>query len=259
MMKQKVALITGGANGIGLGIAKQLASEGYAIALTGRSTEEQVKDKIEQVKSFNMPVIYICGNVASSEARKAVMQKIDSEFGRLDVLVNNAGVAPKVRMDILKTTEESFDFVLDINLKGTFFLSQLAANYMVEGIKKIEGMAPMIINISSISAYTSSTARGEYCISKAGIGMVTALFADRLAEYGINVYEIRPGIIVTDMTAVVKEKYDRLILEEGMLPIKRWGLPEDVANAVSVLCSGKLAYSTGEVLNVDGGFHIRRL
>ena len=259
MITQKVALITGGANGIGLGIAKQLASEGYALALTGRSAEEQVKTKIDQVKSFGTPVLYISGDVASSEHRNAVMQKINSEFGRLDVLVNNAGVAPKVRMDILQTTEESFDFVLDINLKGTFFLSQLAANYMVEEVKKNGTITPMIINISSISAYASSTARGEYCISKAGIGMITALFANRLAEYGINVYEIRPGIIATDMTAVVKEKYDRLILEEGLLPFKRWGLPEDVANAVSVLCSGKLAYSTGEVLNVDGGFHLRRL
>jgi len=259
MMTQKVALITGGANGIGLGIAKQLASEGYAIALMGRSPEEHVKEKIAQVKSFDTTVVYVSGNVASDEDRKAVMQKIDSVFGRLDVLVNNAGVAPKVRMDILKTTEESFDYVLDINLKGTFFLSQLAANYMVEKIKQNRAVVPMIINVSSISAYSSSTARGEYCISKAGIGMVTALFADRLAEYGIKVYEIRPGIISTDMTAAVKEKYDRLILEEGILPIKRWGLPEDVANAVSVLCSGKLAYSTGEVLNVDGGFHIRRL
>ena len=259
MDDRKAALITGGANGIGLGIAKQLASDGYAIALMGRSAEEQVRERIDQVKSFGMPVIYISGNVALDESRKAAMQKIDSEFGRLDVLVNNAGVAPKVRMDILQTTEESFDDVLDINLKGTFFLSQLAANYMISEIKENRMIDPKIINISSISAYTASTARGEYCISKAGIGMVTALFADRLAEYGINVYEIRPGIIATDMTKAVKEKYDRLILEEGILPIKRWGLPEDVANAVSVICSGKLAYSTGEVINVDGGFHLRRL
>jgi NAD(P)-dependent dehydrogenase (short-subunit alcohol dehydrogenase family) len=162
-------------------------------------------------------------------------------------------------MDILATTEESFDHVLDINLKGTFFLTQLVANYMIENAKKNAGVAPMIINVSSISAYTSSTARGEYCISKAGIGMVTALFADRLAEFGINVYEIRPGIIATDMTSGVKEKYDNLILEEGIIPIRRWGLPEDIGNAVSVLCSGKLSYSTGEIINVDGGFHIRRL
>jgi NAD(P)-dependent dehydrogenase (short-subunit alcohol dehydrogenase family) len=225
----------------------------------GRSAEDRVKENIDKVKSFGVPVLYISGNVTSDESRREILQKIDSEFGRLDVLVNNAGVAPKVRQDILETTEESFDFVLDINLKGTFFLTQLAANYMVDEVRKNIGIAPKIINISSISAYTASTARGEYCISKAAIGMITALFADRLEEYGINVYEVRPGIIATDMTAGVKEKYDRLILEEGILPIKRWGTPEDVANAVSVLCSGKLAYSTGEVLNVDGGFHVRRL
>jgi len=281
MITNKVALITGGARGIGLGIARQLASEGYAVALTGRTAEEQVKEQIAEVKALGVPVIYIGGDVSTDENRKEVIQRIDSEFGRLDVLVNNAGVAPKIRMDILSTTEESFDFVMDINLKAAFFLTQLAANYMVEQVKRClsppagltaakEGAraagvsppvntAPVIINISSISAYTASTMRGEYCISKAGMGMVTMLFADRLAEYGINVYEIRPGIIATDMTAGVKEKYDRLILEEGLLPIKRWGLPEDIANAVSILCSGKLAYATGEVLNIDGGFHLRRL
>jgi len=258
-MKPKTALITGGTNGIGLGIAIQLASEGYAIAIMGRSPEERVRENIDKIKSFGTPVIYISGNVTSDTSRREILQKVDSQFGRLDILVNNAGVAPKVRMDILETTEESFDFVMDINLKGAFFLTQLAANYMVEEVKKDIGVAPMIINISSISAYTASTMRGEYCISKAGIGMLTALFADRLAEYGINVYEIRPGIIATGMTAGVKEKYDRLILEERLLPIKRWGTPEDVANAVSVLCSGKLSYATGEVLNIDGGFHIRRL
>ena len=258
-MNHKTALITGGANGIGLGIAKQLASEGYAIAMMGRSAEEQVREKIDMVKSFGTPVIYIRGNIASDESRKDALHKTDSEFGKLDVLVNNAGVAPKVRMDILRTTEEIFNEVLDINLKGTFFMSQLAANYMVEKASKNQRITPIIINISSLSAYTSSTTRGEYCISKAGISMITALFADRLAEYGINVYEIRPGIIATDMTAGVKEKYDRLIRDEGLLPFKRWGTPEDVGNAVSVLCSGKLSYSTGEVINVDGGFHIRRL
>ena len=259
MMTNKVALITGGARGIGLGIALQLAGEGYAVALTGRTAEEQVAENLGKVKSFGTPVLYFSGDVTSDESRREILHEIDSRFGRLDVLVNNAGVAPKVRMDILQTTEESFDYVLGINLKGTFFLSQLVANYMVNEVKKNVGVTPIIINISSISAYASSTMRGEYCLSKAGIGMVTALFADRLAEYGINVYEIRPGIIATDMTAAVKEKYDRLILEDGLLPLKRWGFPEDVANAVSVLCSGKLAYSTGEILNIDGGFHLRRL
>jgi NAD(P)-dependent dehydrogenase (short-subunit alcohol dehydrogenase family) len=255
----KVAFITGGASGIGLGVARQLASEGYAIALMGRSVEERVKENVDRVKIFDTPVIYIRGDVASDENRKSALQKIDSQFGRLDVLVNNAGVAPKVRRDILETTEESFDHVLNINLRGTFFLTQQVAQYMIGEVKNNIGIIPTIINVSSISVYASSTTRGEYCISKAGIGMITALFADRLAEYGINVYEIRPGIIATDMTEDVKEKYDRLILEEGILPIKRWGSPEDIGNAVSVLCSGKLAYSTGEVINVDGGFHVRRL
>ena len=259
MIENKVALITGGTNGIGLGIATQLAGEGYAIALMGRSAEDQVKESIGKIKSFGTPVIYVSGNLASDESRHTTLQKIDAGFGRLDVLVNNAGVAPKVRLDILSTTEENFDYVQNINLKGTFFLSQLVANYMVAEVEKNVGIVPKIINISSISAYTSSTTRGEYCISKAGISMMTALFADRLAEFGINVYEIRPGIIATDMTAGVKEKYNRLILEEGILPIKRWGTPEDVANAVAILCSGKLAYSTGEVINIDGGFHVRRL
>jgi len=259
MIKNKVALITGGARGIGLGVALQLAEEGYAVALTGRTAEEQIKENIDKVKSFGAPVVYFSADVTSDASRKMVLREINSQFGRLDVLVNNAGVAPKVRMDILSTTEESFDEVLDINLKGVFFLSQLAANYMIEQVNQNIGITPMMINISSISAFATSTMRGEYCISKAGVGMVTALFAARLAEYGIKVYEIRPGIIATDMTAPVKEKYDRLILEGDMLPIKRWGRPEDVADAVSVLCSGKLAYSTGEVLNVDGGYHLRRL
>ncbi len=161
-------------------------------------------------------------------------------------------------MDILETTEESMDRVLGINLKSTFFLSQAVANIMRREVGEIAGIAPKIVNISSISAYTSSTMRAEYCISKAAISMVTQLFADRLADEGINVYEIRPGIINTDMTSVVKEKYDALIAN-GLTPIKRWGQPVDVANAVSVVCSGMLNFSTGEVINVDGGFHIRRL
>lgn len=167
-------------------------------------------------------------------------------------------MAPKIRTDILEMTEESMDYVLGINLKGTFFLTQLAANIMIKETNEIEGIKPKIINISSVSSYTSSTQRGEYCISKAGASMITTLFADRLAEYGIKTYEIRPGIIYTDMTNKVKEKYTKLI-EEGLTPIKRWGYPEDIANAVSIFCSDKLSFSTGEVINVDGGFHIRRL
>ena len=173
-------------------------------------------------------------------------------------MVNNAGVGPKVRMDILETTEESFDFVLGINLKGTFFLTQTVANEMIKLKEKLDDYRPKIINISSMSAYTSSTSRGEYCISKAGVSMITKLFADKLAAYGINVYEIRPGIIYTPMTEVVRAKYDKLI-SEGLCPIKRWGYPEDIANVVSAFVSDKFSYSTGEVINVDGGFHIQRL
>lgn len=258
MIDKRVALITGAARGIGNGIAYQLAKDGFAIAIMDVLDEEKVSENIQRIKDAGVPVLYLKADLASDASRKEVVNTVMSEFGRIDVLVNNAGVAPKVRMDILETTEESFDFVLGINLKGTFFLTQLVSNIMVKEVKEIEGIQPVIVNISSNSAYTSSPSRGEYCISKAGVSMVTTLFADRLAEYGINVYEIRPGIIMTDMTSVVKEKYDKLIAE-GITPIKRWGYPEDIANAVSVLCSGKLRYSTGEVINVDGGFHIRRL
>jgi NAD(P)-dependent dehydrogenase (short-subunit alcohol dehydrogenase family) len=258
MLNQKVALITGAARGIGNGIAVQLASEGYAIAILDVIDEEKIVENLDKVKKFGQPVMYLKGDISSDSSRKESVGRIMNDFGRIDVLVNNAGVAPKVRADILNTTEESMDFVLGINLKGTFFLTQLVANIMIDEIKTIEGVKPKIINISSNSAYTSSTSRGEYCISKAGVSMVTTLFADRLAEYGINVYEIRPGIIYTDMTTAVREKYTNLI-EQGITPIKRWGYPEDIANAVSVFCSDKLSYSTGEVINVDGGFHIRRL
>jgi 3-oxoacyl-[acyl-carrier protein] reductase len=258
MIDKRVALITGAARGIGNGIAVQLAKDGFAVAIMDVTDEDKVAENIAGVKEAGTPVLYLKGDITSDKSRREVVERIMTEFGRIDVLVNNAGVAPKVRLDILETTEESFDFVLDINLKGTFFLTQLVSNIMVSETKSIEGIKPKIVNISSMSAYTSSTMRGEYCISKAGVSMVTQLFADRLSEYGINVYEIRPGIILTDMTSVVKAKYDALI-ENGLTPIKRWGYPEDIANAVSVFCSEKLNFSTGEVINIDGGFHIRRL
>jgi len=258
MIKEKVALVTGGSRGIGNAIAVQLAKDGFAVAVTGTVDEAVVSENINKIKEAGRPVIYIRGDISKAEDRKRTVDTVMENYGRIDLLVNNAGVAPKVRMDILETTEESFDFVLGVNLKGTFFLTQLVANKMIDEVNKNKDIRPMIINISSVSAYTSSTQRGEYCISKAGISMITALFADRLAQYGINVYEIRPGIIATDMTSKVKDKYDDLI-EGGITPIRRWGYPEDVADAVSVIASGKLAFSTGEVINVDGGFHIRRL
>ncbi len=258
MIDNKVAIITGASRGIGNAVAVQLARDGFAVAAVGTSDEGRIVENLNAIRSMGQPFIYIKANIASQSDRKAIEEKVMDVFGRVDVLVNNAGVAPKVRMDILETTEESMDHVLGINLKGTFFLTQAIARAMVKEIQMYQGFSPKIINISSVSAYTSSTQRAEYCISKAGISMITTLFADRLSEYGINVYEIRPGIIYTDMTAGVRERYENLI-NNGLTPIKRWGQPEDIANAVSVLCSGKLDFSTGEVINVDGGFHIRRL
>jgi 3-oxoacyl-[acyl-carrier protein] reductase len=258
MINNRVAIITGATRGIGHAIAMKLAEEGFAVAAVGTREQNEVQESIDDIKKYGEPVIYIKANIAEEEDRKNIIQNTMDSFGRLDVLVNNAGVAPKIRTDILEMTEESMDYVLGVNLKGTFFLTQLAAKIMLDEVGSVEGIKPKIINLSSVSAYTSSTQRGEYCISKAGASMITTLFADRLAEYGINVYEIRPGIIYTDMTSTVKEKYDNLI-NGGLTPIKRWGYPEDVANAVSVFCSDKLNFSTGEVVNVDGGFHIRRL
>lgn len=235
----KTVLVTGAAAGIGKAVAEKFLAEGCRVY--GMSRRENCPIDHENF-------IYIPGDVSSPEDRQRFVAAVD----RIDVLVNVAGVAPKVRSDLLEMTEESYDHVLDINLKGTFFLTQLAANKMKEN------GCGYICNISSLSAYTSSVNRGEYCISKAGISMVTKLFADRLAEYGIMVNEVRPGIIATDMTGGVKEKYDTLI-DGGLLPIKRWGTPEDIASAVWALCSGALPYVTGQSIDVDGGFHIRRL
>lgn len=255
---KKVAIVTGAARGIGNGIAYQLAEEGYNIAILDVFAQEDVAVNVDRIKKTGAEVLYFKGDLSKSEDRIEFVKTVMGHFNRIDVLVNNAGVGPKVRMDILETTEESFDFVMNINLKGTFFLTQAVANEMIKVRDSLENYRPKIVNISSMSAYTSSTSRGEYCISKAGVSMVTKLFADKLASYEINVYEIRPGIIYTPMTEVVRAKYDKLIAE-GICPIKRWGYPEDIANVVSAFVSDKFAYSTGEVINVDGGFHIQRL
>jgi len=236
----KNVFVTGAAAGIGKAVARKFLTEGYQVFGMSRR-----KDCSICHENFT----YFSGDLSKAEDRARFLELSE----RIDILVNVAGVAPSVRRDLLELEEESFDTVMDINLKGTFFLTQLAAKKM---IKAKAGGA--ICNISSISAYTSSPNRGEYCISKAGISMVTKLFADCLAEYGITVNEVRPGIIATDMTEKVKDKYDVLI-EEGLLPIKRWGMPEDVASAVFALCSGALPYVTGQSIDVDGGFHIRRL
>ena len=232
----KKALVTGGTRGIGRGIAEKLRDEGWEVTVSCRTPRD-----IPGIKC-----------VAADNSVPEERARLLEEAGDIELLVNNAGIAPRVRADLLDMSEESMDELLKVNLNGPFFLTQQAAKGM---IARGRGM---IINISSMSAYTVSVNRGEYCISKAGISMMTQLFAARLAEYGITVYEIRPGIIRTDMTSKVTEKYDALI-NGGLLPIARWGTPEDIAEAVSVLAEGRLRYSTGEVINVDGGFHIQRL
>lgn len=249
----KVALITGAAGGIGYATAEKFAKEGYAVVAMDIVPADKACDKFASFKE----AIYVSGNLAKAEDRENAVKAAINKYGRIDVLVNVAGVAPRVRADLLEMSEESYDFVMDINLKGTFFLTQLVANQMVRQSVE-EGTKGYIANVSSCSAYTSSTNRGEYCMSKAGVSMMTKLFADKLAEYGILVNEICPGIIETGMTEKVKEKYDNLIAG-GLVPIKRWGLPEDCANAIFVLCSGALGYTTGQSIDVDGGMHIQRL
>ena len=249
----KVAMITGAAGGIGYACVEKFASEGYAILAMDIVPSDKVADKFKGFKN----TVYVAGNLASADDRANALKACLDAFGRVDVLVNVAGVAPKVRNDILEMTEESYDFVMDINTKGTLFLTQIVANQMLKQ-EMVEGVRGYIANVSSCSAYTSSTRRGEYCISKAGATMITQLFADRLAGEGITVNEICPGIIATGMTEKVKEKYDNLIAG-GLVPMGRWGLPEDCAKAIYALCSGLLGYTTGQSIIVDGGMHIQRL
>jgi NAD(P)-dependent dehydrogenase (short-subunit alcohol dehydrogenase family) len=242
----KIAVVTGAYQGIGKGIADGLKNEGYTVIYS-------------DVHPNMDGEIYCKCDISKADDREALAKFALDNYGRIDLLVNNAGVACKVRLDVLETTEESFDRVVGINTKGTFFMCQTFANAMIFCLDKgLADYTPRIVNIASNSSYTSSTSRGEYCISKAGVSMTTLLFADKLAEYGIPVFEVRPGIIKTPMTDVVSEKYDRLI-EGGLTPIKRWGTPEDVANCVIAAASGLLDFGTGTVLNADGGFHIRRL
>lgn len=257
--RMKIATVTGSRRGIGLAIARELAADGYTVVLSDIVDESEAAPLLETLKTEGLSVDYRRCDISKTEDRAALFAYIRETYGRLDVLVNNAGVAPPVRLDVLETTEESFDFVLNINLRGTFFMCQGAANLMraMQG-ENLPDYRPRIVNIASMSAYTSSTNRGEYCISKAGISMVTALFADKLAADGIPVFEVRPGIIQTDMTAAVTEKYQKLI-DEGVTPIRRFGQPKDVADCVMAAVSGRLDFATGQVLNADGGFHIRRL
>jgi 3-oxoacyl-[acyl-carrier protein] reductase len=257
--EKKVALVTGGSRGIGLGIAAALAKSGFDLAINGRRESADVAEEIAGLKSPGARVFYVRGDVADRAARTEMLEQIEKEFGRLDVLVNNAGVAPDVRADLLDATEESFDRVISINLKGPYFLTQAVARWMIRQRKeKGEGWRGCVINISSVSATAASVNRGDYCISKAGIAMASALWAARLGEFGIDVYEIRPGIVSTDMTAGVTEKYDRLIAG-GLTIEKRWGRAEDVGRAAAALARGEIPYATGQVLHIDGGITVQRL
>jgi len=255
---RKVALVTGAGRGIGLGIAKHLAADGCDIVVGDIHEEEAIRPALDELRGRGAEVLYCRADVSDPDARAAMLAEVRERFGRLNVLVNNAGVAPLVRADILEATEESFERLIRINLQGPYFLTQAAANWMIDQRKADGQFEACIVNISSISVTVASPSRGDYCISKAGIAMATRLWAVRLGEFGIPVYEVRPGIIKTDMTKPVTEKYDKLIAE-GLLVQSRWGLPEDVGRAVAMLVRGDLAYSTGQVVMVDGGFSLERL
>ncbi len=255
---KKVALVTGGTRGIGLGISQQLARDGFSLAVNGRRAEADVAEAVDALKKLGAEVLYCLADVADAAEREHMVTAIRNKFGRLDVLVNNAGVAPDVRADLLDATQESFDRLISINLRGPYFLTQLVAQWMIEQHQADGKFAGVIVNVSSVSATVASVNRGDYCISKAGVAMATQLWAARLAEYGIQVYEVRPGVIRTDMTSGVVEKYDKLIAE-GLTVDPRWGTPEDVGRAVGVLARGELAYATGNVIMVDGGLTLPRL
>ncbi len=248
----KIAIVTGGGRGIGFGVSKALAKAGFSVCLMGSSDEERYADALSELRSYGNGVFYFKGSIDNASDRKTFIDAVVEKYNRIDLLVNNAGVAPKIRLDILETTEESFDHVIGINLKGTMFLTQLCANQMISQ-EELDGKKGIIINISSFSSTVSSPNRAEYCISKAGISMLTKLFADRLAPENIFVYEIQPGIIRTDMTSKVTEKYDHLLMSSEF-PIHRWGTPEDIANAVMVFAEGRITYTTGQVLHIDGGY-----
>jgi len=265
----RVALITGASRGIGRGIALELARLGHDLVINyagnTNAAQQTAKDCVALARDSQKTIrAETCqADISQPADRQKLVDFTRQSFGRLDLLANNAGVAPSVRADILEAGEESFDRLIAINVKGPYFLTQLAAKWMIEqsGIQHPASSIqyhPKIVTVSSISAYTASTNRGDYCVSKAALSMLTPLFAARLAEHGINVYEIRPGIIATDMTGPVKDKYDPLIAD-GLTPIKRWGAPQDVGKAVAAIAQDSFPFSTGEVINVDGGFHLRRL
>jgi len=256
MAQRPVAIVTGASRGIGKAIALELARLGYDLVVN--RVQDAVPETKAEAEGLGARCEFVQGDIGQAKDRNRLVETAKSKFGRCDMLVNNAGAAPLKRLDILEATEESFDRVIGVNLKGPYFLTQQVANWMVEQRREYPQRAFRIVNIGSISAYTSSPSRGEYCISKAGVRMMTMLYADRLAEYNIGVFEICPGIIATDMTSAAKDKYDKLIAE-GLTPIRRWGRPQDVAAAVGAIAEGRLDFSTGCAIDVDGGFHLRRL
>ncbi|MBL6644673.1 MAG: 3-ketoacyl-ACP reductase [Flavobacteriaceae bacterium] len=253
-----VALITGGTRGIGLGIAQSLVQEGYDLVLNGMRPKKQVEAVLASLETKKNKILYCQGNIAAAEDRSRIIQEVKAQFGSLNVLVNNAGIAPKERNDILEATEASYDEVMDINLKGPYFLTQAVANWMIQQKEETTNQRFSIIIISSVSATMSSTNRGEYCLSKAGLAMLTKLWASRMGAFEIPVYEVRPGVIKTDMTSGVEAKYDKLF-SEGLALEKRWGTPSDVGSAVAALATGKIPYATGQIINIDGGMTIQNL
>ena len=255
---KRTAFITGGTRGIGLGIAIEMAGSGFNIAVNGVREEAMVKSALDQLSSFGVEVNYFRGDVSKKEDRRRIVDAAIERFGKINVLVNNAGIAPSERKDILEASEESFVHVLNVNLQGPYFLTQLVANKMIRMKEKYPVEFFCIINISSVSATVASVNRGEYCISKAGIAMATKLWASRLGEFDIPVYEIQPGVIRTDMTAGVTEKYDRLF-QSGMAIQRRWGTPSDIGKVAAAMASSSMPYSTGQVVKVDGGMTIPRL
>ncbi len=261
MSNRPVSLVTGAGRGIGRGIAIELAKLGHAVVINYAGNANAAEECLRLVREAGGDGVAVRADVSASADREHLVQETINAYGRIDLLVNNAGVAPNVRADLLEAGEESFDRLININLKGPYFLTQIVARQMIGQVQRGDANSfgpPRIVTVTSVSAYAASVNRGDYCLAKAGLAMMTALYAARLAEYGINVYEVRPGVIATDMTEGVKEKYDRMI-EQGAWPIRRWGLPEDIGRAVAAIARGDFPYSTGEVFNVDGGFHLRTL
>jgi len=258
LSNNSVAIVTGAGRGIGRGIALALAERGWRIAVNYNSNAQTADETVKSVQEIGGDGIAIQANIGDLNSHQAFLDTVLETYGRIDLLVNNAGIGPRQRLDLLEMSSDSYDEVMQVNLKGPLFFTQRVAKEFIKLQENSTVEAPKIINIGSISAYTSSISRGEYCISKAGMTMMTSLFGDRLAEHGINVYEIRPGIIKTDMTGGVKDKYDKLIAD-GLTPIKRWGEPDDIGKAVVAIAEGYLPFSTGEVINIDGGFHLHRL